>query len=65
MKERIFERFVQEDGKAGAEEGRGLGLAFCRLVAELHGGSIWLEDREPRGNRFVLELPLQFHPGAA
>jgi signal transduction histidine kinase len=55
LKERIFEHRVQ----AGAEPaaGRGLGLAFCRMVAELHHGRIWVEDNPPRGSRFVLELP--------
>jgi signal transduction histidine kinase len=37
----------------------GLGLAFCRLAVAAHGGKIWVEDAEPRGSRFVVELPSQ------
>jgi len=35
----------------------GLGLAFCKLAVEAHGGKIWVEDATPRGSRFVVELP--------
>jgi two-component system sensor histidine kinase/response regulator len=37
--------------------GRGLGLAFCKLAMEAHGGRIWVEDAEP-GAAFCLLLPL-------
>lgn len=37
-------------------EGRGLGLAFCRLAVEAHHGTIGV-TAEPGGNRFFFELP--------
>lgn len=55
LKQEIFERFAR--GPQRAHGGRGLGLAFCRLVIDMHGGRIWVEDRQPRGSRFILELP--------
>lgn len=57
QRDTIFERFVQ-----GAREqvltrsGRGLGLAFCRLAVEAHGGQIWVEDGNP-GAVFCVRLP--------
>ena len=36
----------------------GLGLYFCRLVAEAHGGSIAIEDAPGWNVSFVLKLPL-------
>jgi signal transduction histidine kinase len=57
LKERIFDRFVRLDQRAGVNAGRGLGLAFCRLVSDLHGGRIWVEDNGLRGSRFVIALP--------
>jgi len=47
----LFGKYVQ--GKGGK---RGMGLYFCRLVAEAHGGSIEYEARSD-GPTFVLRLP--------
>ncbi|MBX7187036.1 MAG: PAS domain-containing protein [Vicinamibacteria bacterium] len=38
-------------------KGSGLGLAIARRIVEDHGGEIRVEDNEPRGARFVIELP--------
>jgi two-component system, sensor histidine kinase and response regulator len=46
QRERIFERFVQAQGEP-ARTNRGLGLAFCKLAVEAHGGRIWIEDAAP------------------
>lgn len=55
--EAIFEPFVQLVAKdSGAAGSRGLGLAFCRLVAEAHGGHITVADARP-GALFRLHLP--------
>ncbi|HEV7943283.1 MAG TPA: HAMP domain-containing sensor histidine kinase [Solirubrobacteraceae bacterium] len=55
----LFERFVRGAGDRGGSFG--LGLAIVKAVAESHGGSVRVEevhaDREPRGARFVVELP--------
>jgi signal transduction histidine kinase len=59
LKERIFEPFVQAEGagpRVQTRTGRGLGLAFCRLAAEAHGGRIWIEDAAP-GAAFCVKLP--------
>jgi signal transduction histidine kinase len=45
QRERVFERFVQA-GEA-TRSNRGLGLAFCKLAVEAHGGKIWIEDASP------------------
>jgi two-component system sensor histidine kinase/response regulator len=57
-REHVFERFVQLelDDAAATRMGRGLGLAFCKLAVEAHGGRIWVEDAEP-GAAFCLVLP--------
>jgi signal transduction histidine kinase len=59
MRERIFDPFVQleSDHRATTRTGRGLGLTFCRLAVEAHGGRIWVEDARP-GAVFVVSLPL-------
>lgn len=42
---------------AGRDRGAGLGLAIVRTFVNLHGGTISIEKREPRGNRVVVSLP--------
>jgi two-component system, sensor histidine kinase and response regulator len=58
MREQVFEPFKQLEGGAlpSSRGGRGLGLTFCKLVAEAHGGRIWVEDAAP-GAIFCVRLP--------
>jgi two-component system, sensor histidine kinase and response regulator len=57
QRDTIFERFVQGTREQMlTRSGRGLGLAFCRLAVEAHGGSIWVEDASP-GTVFCVRLP--------
>lgn len=58
-RERVFERFARMDDDQPVRPGFGLGLVFCRLAVEAHGGKIWVEDGEDGvGSKFVLTLPL-------
>ena len=45
--ESIFERFKQAPGEQKKKRGKGLGLAFCKLAVESHGGKIWIESPLP------------------
>lgn len=56
-REKVFERFFSLPCP-GAKKGTGLGLSFVREVAELHGGSITLENRSKTGARARLRLTL-------
>lgn len=47
----LFEPYVR-----GSRSKRGMGLYFCRLVAETHAGTVHYEPT-PRGPRFVIRLP--------
>ena len=59
QRDQVFGKFVRlEENPAGARSGSGLGLAFCRLVAEAHDGRIWVESNQPKGSIFKLELPV-------
>lgn len=53
----VFDRFAQgPDGGYVSRSGRGLGLAFCKLVAIAHQGAIGVEDLQP-GASFWMRLP--------
>jgi len=57
LREKIFDPFVQAESSTSlTRSGRGLGLAFCRLVASAHGGRIWVEDANP-GAALCVSLP--------
>lgn len=56
---RIFEKFGHvETRQAGCKMSTGLGLKFCKMVAEAHGGRIWVESELGQGSVFSLTLPL-------
>src|SRR5438876_1683641 len=38
--------------------GMGLGLPIVHEIVTEHGGTIWVEDGEPKGTRFVIEVPV-------
>lgn len=57
-KTRIFDRFQQVEGSKGRRRGTGLGLTFCKLTVEAHGGRIWIEDNPGGGSVFAFTLPV-------
>lgn len=52
----IFEKFSRIHHE-GRPKGLGLGLAFCRLAVEAHGGRIWVKSAEGEGSTFAFTLP--------
>ncbi|MCL4294744.1 MAG: response regulator [Anaerolineae bacterium] len=53
---RIFEKFETLALKKSGVLQVGLGLAFCKMVAEAHGGRVFVEDNQPAGSIFVVEI---------
>jgi two-component system sensor histidine kinase KdpD len=54
--DRVFEKFYRSSNSAG-RPGAGLGLAICRGIVELHGGTITAENRNGGGALFRFSLP--------
>ncbi len=57
LRERVFEKFAQVQ-KSGVK-GTGLGLTYCRLAVEAHGGRIWVGETEGPGSTFLFTVPLE------
>lgn len=53
----IFERFYQARDN-DRRHGTGLGLYFCRLAIEAHGGSIAVQSIVGQGSTFTILLPI-------
>ncbi len=57
--EHIFEKFGQvENRKAGRRMSTGLGLTFCKMIIEAHGGRIWVDSAMGQGSTFSFALPV-------
>lgn len=58
-KPNVFSRFYRVDkARSRASGGSGLGLSIVRDAVMIHGGSIEVQSRQPRGTRFLVEFPL-------
>lgn len=59
FRERIFEKYtrMERDSEKTRSGSRGLGLRFCKVAVEAHGGRIWVEDNVPKGAAFCVMLP--------
>ncbi len=58
---RVFERFyrVDQSRTPGSDPGgTGLGLSIAKLIAEAHGGSVWLESNLGSGTTAIVSLPI-------
>ncbi len=52
----IFEKYERVKTESSSK-GLGLGLAFCRLAVEAHGGRIWVDGAQGGGARFNFTVP--------
>ena len=56
----IFQPFFRVDKSRSREYGgAGLGLSLVWEIADLHGGSVWVEESSDKGTTIAVELPTQ------
>ena len=53
---RIFDKFEIVKLKEPGEMQMGLGLAFCKMVVEAHGGYIFVKPNQATGSIFTIEV---------
>ena len=60
VQKHIFEKHFQAKDADGnpLRRGKGLGLTFCKLAIEAHGGQIWAESKPGCGSQFIFTLPM-------
>jgi signal transduction histidine kinase/ligand-binding sensor domain-containing protein len=59
----LFLKFSQlEERDLGKARSTGLGLAFCRMAVEAHGGKIWIDSAPGKGSVFYFTLPTSLLP---
>ncbi len=55
-KRNLFESFATGEIKPSTGKQFGIGLFFCKMAVEAHGGSIGIEDNAPKGSVFIVEI---------
>ena len=55
----IFEPFIgTSETPFNGMASSGIGLSFCKEIADVHNGSIWVESEKNKGSKFFVRLPL-------
>ena len=60
IKEHVFDMFYTGNKKtADSQRSLGLGLALCKMIVEVHGGTIGVRDTKDHGALFYFTLPIE------
>ena len=61
-KQKVFERFFQEDNATRTYAGSGIGLHIVNEYVKLHNGTVTIKDNKPEGTIFIIDIPITEKP---
>jgi signal transduction histidine kinase len=56
--ETIFDLFHRLPSDEESNAGIGIGLSYCKKIALMHGGKIWVESKPGEGSTFYFTIPV-------
>lgn len=58
VQDQLFQKYFSIGDQKARRKGTGIGLYFCRLVVQAHGGEIWVESEPGKGSNFFFGIPI-------
>jgi PAS domain S-box-containing protein len=55
----LFDKYFTSQHEESRRKGTGLGLYFCKLAIEAHGGQIWVDSELYKGSNFIIRIPIE------
>jgi PAS domain S-box-containing protein len=59
VQEQLFQKYFSFGDKKSRRKGTGIGLYFCKLAVQAHGGDIWVESKPGKGSNFIFQIPIE------
>ena len=56
--DRVFDIFQRLHNTEEEFEGKGIGLAYCKKIVQLHQGEIWVKSELGKGSTFYFTIPI-------
>jgi PAS domain S-box-containing protein len=56
--DKVFDIFKREHADEATYQGKGIGLAYCKKIIEIHQGKIWVESSLGKGSTFHFTIPV-------
>jgi PAS domain S-box-containing protein len=55
--DQLFQKYFSMRDQKSRRKGTGIGLYFCKLAVQTHGGDIWVESEPGVGSNFIFSIP--------
>jgi signal transduction histidine kinase len=59
VQDQLFQKYFSIGDQKSRRKGTGIGLYFCKLAIQAHGGDIWVDSTPGKGSHFIFQIPLE------